>query len=110
MDQRTPTSSVGRPQNGTELPAPDIAVILPTFNERANLPVMIERIARALAHEDWEILIVDDNSPDGTSMVARELGAHDRRIRCLRRIGRRGLAGACIEGMLATQAPFVASH
>ena len=108
MDQRTPTSSVGKPQNAVELTAPDIAVILPTFNEHANLPVMIKRIAQALAHEDWEILIVDDNSPDGTSMVARELGAHDRRIRCLRRIGRRGLAGACIEGMLATQAPFVA--
>ena len=108
MDQRTPASSVGKPQSGTELPAPNIAVILPTFNERANLPVMIERIARALADEDWEILIVDDNSPDGTSMIARELGMHDRRIRCLRRIGRRGLAGACIEGMLATQAPFVA--
>ena len=88
--------------------APELTIILPTFNERDNLPVIVERVGRALAGVDWEILVVDDNSPDGTSAVARLLGEKDRRIRCIRRVGRRGLAGACIEGMLATPAHYVA--
>lgn len=100
MDQKIPTASTG--------PAPELTIILPTFNERDNLPVMVERVGCALAGVDWEILVVDDNSPDGTSAVARMLGEHDRRIRCIRRIGRRGLAGACIEGMLGTPARYVA--
>ncbi|MDP2297559.1 MAG: glycosyltransferase family 2 protein [Pseudolabrys sp.] len=90
------------------LPAPELTIILPTFNERDNLPVMVERIGRALPGVDWEILVVDDNSPDGTSAAARMLGETDRRIRCIRRVGRRGLAGACIEGMLGSQARYVA--
>ena len=88
--------------------APELALILPTFNEAANLPELIARHERALDGVDWEILVVDDNSPDGTGALARRLGEHDRRIRCIRRVGRRGLAGACIEGMLATQAACVA--
>jgi len=89
-------------------PAPELSVILPTFNERANIPVMIERLSRALAGVDWEVIVVDDNSPDGTHGTARTIGAQDRRVRCIRRIGRRGLAGACIEGMLASSASYVA--
>jgi dolichol-phosphate mannosyltransferase len=89
-------------------PAPEIGVILPTFNERDNLPVLVERVAQTLAGCDWEIVVVDDNSPDGTSTVARALGEQDRRVRCIHRIGRRGLAGACLEGMLACQARYLA--
>src|SRR5690606_4088149 len=65
-------------------PAPELTVILPTFNERANLPVIVGRLARALDGIDWEIIVVDDNSPDATSAAARELGAQDRRVRCIR--------------------------
>ena len=89
-------------------PAPELTVVLPAFNERANIPIMVERLSRALDGIDWEVIVVDDNSPDGTSAVTRALGAQDRRVRCIRRVGRRGLAGACIEGMLASQAQFVA--
>jgi len=89
-------------------PAPELTVVLPAFNERANIPIMVERLSRALDGIDWEVLVVDDNSPDGTAAITRALGAQDRRVRCIRRIGRRGLAGACIEGMLASQAQFVA--
>ena len=105
MDQKAPAVSATAPG-----PAPEITIILPTFNERDNLPVMVERVGRALEGVDWEILVVDDNSPDGTSAVARVLGEHDRRIRCIRRVGRRGLAGACIEGMLGSQARYVAAR
>lgn len=89
-------------------PAPELTVVLPAFNERANIPVMVERLSRALEGIDWEVIVVDDNSPDGTSAVTRAIGAQDRRVRCIRRVGRRGLAGACIEGMLASQARYVA--
>jgi dolichol-phosphate mannosyltransferase len=108
MDQTAPAVSATAPKPGATAPAPELTIILPTFNERDNLPVMVERVGRALDGVDWEILVVDDNSPDGTSAVARMLGANDRRIRCIRRVGRRGLAGACIEGMLGTQARYVA--
>lgn len=108
MDQRTPISADLHIPAQDGGPAPEIGIILPTFNERENLPVLIERIGRALEGEDWEIVIVDDNSPDGTAALARSLGEQDRRIRCIRRIGRRGLAGACIEGMLGSQARYLA--
>jgi len=108
MDQNGPANSRTMPMLGVTAAAPEITVILPTFNERDNLPVIVERIGRAFEGVDWEILVVDDNSPDGTSAVARMLGGNDRRIRCIRRVGRRGLAGACIEGMLASQAAYVA--
>jgi dolichol-phosphate mannosyltransferase len=89
-------------------PAPELSVVVPTFKERDNVPLLVEKLARTLTGVDWEIIFVDDNSPDGTAAAARAIGATDGRVRCIRRIGRRGLAGACIEGMLASQARFVA--
>jgi dolichol-phosphate mannosyltransferase len=89
-------------------PAPELCVVVPTFNEAANVPILVERLRRALAGCDWEALFVDDNSPDGTAAVAQAIGETDARVRCIRRIGRRGLSGACLEGMLATQARYVA--
>jgi len=89
-------------------PAPELSVVVPTLNERANVPLLIERLGRVLAGVDWEVLFVDDNSPDGTAAAVRGIGETDARVRCLRRIGRRGLAGACLEGMLASQARYLA--
>src|SRR3954447_24132558 len=89
-------------------PAPELSVVVPTFKERDNIALLVERLARVLSGADWEVIFVDDNSPDGTAAVARAAGESDSRVRCIRRIGRRGLAGACIEGMLASQARFVA--
>ena len=89
-------------------PAPELTIVVPTFNERANVPILVERLARLLTSCDWEVIFVDDNSSDGTAAVARAIGETDSRIRCIRRIGRRGLAGACLEGMLACQARYVA--
>ena len=89
-------------------PAPELTVVVPTFNERANVPLLIARLQRTLEGTDWEVIFVDDNSSDGTAATVRALGESDARVRCIRRIGRRGLAGACLEGMLASQARFVA--
>jgi len=88
--------------------APELTIVVPTLNERENVPKLIERIGAALDGIDWELMFVDDDSPDGTAAIAKAMGRADARIRCIRRIARRGLAGACLEGMLASQARYVA--
>ncbi|MEH2509830.1 dolichol-phosphate mannosyltransferase [Nitrobacteraceae bacterium AZCC 1564] len=88
--------------------ARQLCVVVPTFNERDNVPKLFKKLEAALAGISWEVIFVDDNSPDGTFDVARSLAQSDPRVRCIRRIGRRGLSGACIEGILASSAPFVA--
>jgi dolichol-phosphate mannosyltransferase len=85
-----------------------LCVVVPTFNERDNVPKLLAKLDAALSGIAWEVVFVDDNSPDGTWEVVRQLAQADPRVRCLRRIGRRGLSGACIEGILASSAPFVA--
>lgn len=90
------------------LEGPEISIIVPTFNEVENVPIVVARVAEALAGIRWEAIFVDDDSPDGTAAATRRLALTDPRVRCLRRIGRRGLAGACIEGMLASSASTVA--
>jgi dolichol-phosphate mannosyltransferase len=89
-------------------PPIELAVVVPTRNERENIPLLLVALTKALAGIEWEVIFVDDNSPDGTSEYIRGLAATDRRIRVLERIGRRGLSSACIEGMMATSAPYVA--
>ncbi|WP_342449552.1 glycosyltransferase family 2 protein [Falsiroseomonas frigidaquae] len=91
----------------TPLPA-RLAVIIPVFREAANVAPLVARLDAALAGLAWEAVFVDDDSPDGTAAAARAIAATDPRIRCIRRIGRRGLASACTEGMLSVSAPFVA--
>jgi dolichol-phosphate mannosyltransferase len=86
----------------------ELAVVIPTFNERANVPLLIEKLDAALAGRNWEAIFVDDDSPDGTAEAVRALGRRDSRVRVIQRIGRRGLSSACIEGMCATAAPCVA--
>ena len=86
----------------------ELAIVLPTFNERSNVATMVERLDAALTGIGWEAIFVDDNSPDGTSDEARRISLKDPRVRCIQRIGRRGLASAAIEGMCSTAAPVVA--
>jgi dolichol-phosphate mannosyltransferase len=86
----------------------DLAIVLPTLNERDNLAPLVARIEAALGPDGWEVIVVDDDSADGTADAARALALTDRRVRAIQRIGRRGLASAAIEGMCATAAPFVA--
>jgi dolichol-phosphate mannosyltransferase len=85
---------------------PELSVIVPTFNERDNVTTLYRRLEATLSGVAWEVVFVDDNSPDGTWDVVRGLARRDSRVRCIRRIGRRGLSGACIEGILASSAPY----
>ena len=87
---------------------PQLSIVVPTFNEAGNVAELRDRVAAALPHVDWELIFVDDDSPDGTAERVAALAQQDRRVRCLLRIGRRGLSTACIEGMLASSAPLVA--
>jgi dolichol-phosphate mannosyltransferase len=88
--------------------APEFSVVIPTFNEVNNIEQAITAVSAALEGVEWEIIVVDDDSPDGTAERAKEIARRDPRVRCLRRIRRRGLAGACIEGMLSSSAPYIA--
>jgi dolichol-phosphate mannosyltransferase len=88
--------------------APVLSVIVPTYREAANVPVLFERLKNVLADLAWEMIVVDDDSPDGTAEIAFSLASRDPRLRCIRRVNRLGLAGAVIEGILSSSAEFVA--
>jgi dolichol-phosphate mannosyltransferase len=86
----------------------ELAVVIPTLNERDNVALVVERLNQALAGIAFEVIFVDDDSPDGTADAVRAIGAQQGHVRCVQRIGRRGLSSACIEGILASAAPYVA--
>lgn len=87
----------------------ELSVIIPTFNERENAPLVVDALHAALdGVVEWEAIFVDDDSPDGTAEAVKAIGRTDPRVRCLHRIGRRGLSSACIEGVLASGAPWAA--
>ncbi len=87
---------------------PAISVIVPCYNERDNIAPMVAALDAALVDRDWEVIFVDDNSPDGTTGVARNICSVDARVRCIRRVGRRGLASAVIEGALSASGSIIA--
>jgi dolichol-phosphate mannosyltransferase len=86
----------------------ELSVVIPTFKERDNVTELVRRLDRALAGIRWEAIFVDDDSPDGTADLVKSIARRDPRVRCLKRVGRRGLAGACIEGILSSSAAYVA--
>src|SRR4051812_6269181 len=87
---------------------PELSVVVPAFAERENIPKLLGALEQALVGIDWEAIIVVDDAFDGSEDLVRERAQRDPRVRCLHRIGRRGLASACIEGMLASSAPYLA--
>jgi len=87
---------------------PQLTVVVPAYAERENVLPLTAALDEALRGVDWEVIFVVDDALDGTEVVLRERAQHDRRVRCMHRIGRRGLASACIEGMLSSSAPYVA--
>ncbi len=86
----------------------ELTVVVPTFNEAGNVPLLVERLEKALKDVAWEVVFVDDDLPDGTADVARTIAARDRRVRVIQRLGRRGLSTACVEGVLSSAAPYFA--
>lgn len=90
------------------VPGAELSIIVPTLNEAENIRVLYEAICECLPDVGWEMIVVDDDSSDGTVSVARDIASQDHRVRCLRRIGRRGLSGAVVEGILSSSAFAVA--
>ena len=90
-------------------PAPvELSIVVPTYCERDNVAALVRALDACLAGIAWEVVFVDDDSPDGTADAVRALATGDARVRCLQRIGRKGLSSACVEGMLSCSAPFLA--
>jgi len=87
---------------------PEISIVVPTFSESENIAQLHERIAACLANLNWELIVVDDDSPDGTADIVRELAQRDCRVRCIQRLGRRGLSTAVVEGAMSSAAPVLA--
>ena len=85
-----------------------LSIIIPTLNERENIEPLLALLTESLPNTAWEAIFVDDDSQDGTAECVRSLARRNPRVRCLQRIGRRGLATACIEGFLASASPYVA--
>jgi dolichol-phosphate mannosyltransferase len=106
----TATGTIERPARATSAPpAPaDLTLVVPTLNERDNVALLVERLGAVLAGVAWEVVFVDDDSPDGTADAVRALARRHPNVRCLQRIGRRGLASACVEGVLSSAAPYIA--
>ncbi len=86
----------------------ELSIITPTLNERENIGALLSALEHALEGLEWELIVVDDDSNDGTAEIASQLALTQRRLRCLRRIGQRGLSGAAIEGFRAASAPYIA--
>lgn len=86
----------------------ELTVVVPALNERANIEPFLAKLEPVLQGIVWDVVFVDDDSADGTADLVREIGRRDRRVRCIQRIGRRGLSSACVEGVLSTAAPYVA--
>ena len=106
--RREDFATITQVQESQVTAGPELTVVVPTLNERDNIGMLVDLLDTALDTVNWEVIFVDDDSVDGTAERVRELGRRDRRVRCLQRLGRRGLATACIEGALAASAPYIA--
>ena len=85
-----------------------LSLVLPTYNESANLPELLPRIGEVLKDVPHEIIVVDDDSPDKTWQVAQDISRSQGDVHVIRRIGRRGLSSAVIEGFLAAKGSVLA--
>jgi dolichol-phosphate mannosyltransferase len=94
--------------DSARLGAAELTVVIPTYNEAQNVPPLVDRLVAVLDGVRWEAIFVDDDSSDGTAERVREIARSRGNVRCVQRLGRRGLASACIEGILASSAPYVA--
>src|SRR5215510_2446899 len=102
------TQLEGLPASSHTAPGAELTVVIPTKNEHDNIAVLYARLCTALRDLNWEAIFVDDDSDDGTPEIVRGLARQDRRVRLIHRIGRRGLASACIEGIQASTSPYIA--
>jgi dolichol-phosphate mannosyltransferase len=110
--RNNPDSAAGSPTRRTRARAkasvPDLSIIVPTYNERSNIRPLVDAVGKALGPAAWELIFVDDDSPDGTYLEVAAAARDGAPVRCIRRVGRRGLASAVVEGVMSAGAPIVA--
>ena len=87
---------------------PTLSIVIPTYNEKDNISRILERLKKVLKSITYEVIFIDDNSPDGTAEVIKDRIKNSSKIHLIHRIGRKGLAGAVIEGVFAANADLVA--
>lgn len=92
---------------GSPPTVPTLSIVAPAYNERANVAPLVKALHSVLADIAWELIIVDDDSPDGTAAEVSTMARAGYPVRCLRRVGRRGLSSAVVEGILAATADIV---
>lgn len=85
----------------------ELTVVIPAYNERDNISPMLFALNTVLQGLSWEVVFVDDDSPDQTAEHIREIAKRDPRVHCIQRINRKGLSSACIEGILASTSPYI---
>ena len=86
----------------------DLSVILPTYNESENIKILIEKLSAVLSDLDFEVIVVDDDSPDLTWQVAQNLGLLNSRIKTIRRLNKKGLSSAAMSGMMESSGKVIA--
>ena len=84
-----------------------LSIISPTYNEAKNVEKLIKLISISLSKYEYEIIFVDDNSKDNTHEVIKKIALKEKNVRCIRRIGRRGLSSAVIEGCLSSSSDLL---
>ncbi|MBD3761040.1 glycosyltransferase family 2 protein [Sphingomonadaceae bacterium G21617-S1] len=98
----------GKKARKGRLTAPELSIVIPTYNERGNIAALVDAVRSALGDVPWEMIIVDDDSPDQTFSEVSRLAREEPRLRCLRRVGRRGLSSAVIEGAMVANGGAIA--
>lgn len=93
--------------SGAEPAAVTLSVVVPTYNERENIAVLVPRLLEVLGTTPAEVIVVDDGSPDGTGAAVEALAREDGRVRLVQRDGKRGLAGAVFVGAAQARGAFV---
>ncbi|MCS7120775.1 MAG: polyprenol monophosphomannose synthase [Candidatus Bathyarchaeota archaeon] len=88
--------------------SPELSVIVPTYMERENIAELIERIELSLSDVDFEIVIVDDSSPDGTAEYAESLGHLYGNVKVVKRPGKLGLSSAVLDGFMEASGKVLA--
>ena len=85
----------------------ELSIIDPTYNERDNVAPLIRKLRTVLLGIDWEVIFVDDDSPDATAASIKQEMVLDARVRLICRKAKSGLSSACIDGMLAAESSYL---
>lgn len=93
---------------GREINRPDLSIVVPTYNESENIPLLLEKLDAALDNIDYEVIVVDDDSPDKTWEIAQNISNVDNRVKVIRRLDAKGLSGAVTAGMLESNGSAIA--